>query len=201
MCGRAGAVYANRTALDRLRRVNGTSLFVTAAGVALALYTSSNGTLTYWMGGWTPHHELAIGIAFSIDPINAGLTAFVGLLVFCATMYTYSRFDLVGCLFHALLMAFLGSMVGYALTGDIFNMFVWFELMTAAAIALTAHKIGEAQSIAGAINLAVKIDRRIVGVLGIALLYARTGALNLAQIGEVLAQRPADSLVLVAFLL
>jgi multicomponent Na+:H+ antiporter subunit D len=154
------------------------------------------------MGGWLPHAGSAIGISFTVDPMNAGLAAFIGLLVLAATMYTCDHFDIVGSLFHTLLMAFLASMAGYALTGDIFNMFVWFELMSAAAIALTAHKIEEAESIAGAVNLTVtNTIAGFVVLLGIGLLYGRTGALNLAQIGAALSQRAPDGLVIVALLL
>ncbi len=177
-----------------------TSLAVLGMGIVLTLYTAANGPIVHWMGGWTPHHALAIGISFTVDPIGAGLASFIALLVFAATVYTWMGFDIVGTLFHSLLMAFLASMCGYALTGDLFNMFVWFELMTAAAIALTAHKIEEAESIEGAINLAV--TNTIAGfmvLLGIALLYGRTDALNLAQLGQVVAQRPADGLIAVSF--
>lgn len=179
-----------------------TTLAVMAICIVLTLYTSSHGTISYWMGGFVPRHGLAIGISFTIDPINAGLATLLSLLVLAAVMYTCDRFDIVGSLFHTLLMAFFAAMMGYALTGDIFNMFVWFELMTAAAIALTAHKIEEAQSIEGAINLAV--TNTIAGflvLLGIGLLYGRTGVLNLAEVGAALAQRPADGLVIVAFIL
>jgi multicomponent Na+:H+ antiporter subunit D len=178
------------------------SLGVAGMSIALAFYTALNGPVVHWMGGWTPHHGLAIGISFSVDPMGAGLAAFIAVLVFAATMYTWQGFDLVGTLFHSLLMAFLAAMCGYALTGDLFNMFVWFELMTAAAIALTAHKIEEAEAIEGAINLAV--TNTIAGfmvLLGIALIYGRTDALNLAQLGQVLAQRPADALVFASFAL
>lgn len=179
-----------------------TALAVLCMSIALMLYTGAHGPFVQWMGGWRPHHGLAIGISFSVDPMGAGLSAFVALLIFVATVYTWMKFDLVGTLFHTLLMAFLGAMCGFALTGDVFNMFVWFELMSAAAIALTAHKIEEAESIEGAINLAV--TNTIAGfmvLLGIGMLYARTDALNLAQLGEVLAQRPADALVLASFAL
>ncbi|HLI95115.1 MAG TPA: proton-conducting transporter membrane subunit [Candidatus Baltobacteraceae bacterium] len=178
------------------------ALAVIAMCIALVCYTSQHGPIVHWMGGWRPKHDLAIGIGFSVDTMGAGLAAFVALLVFAATLYTWTKFDLAGTLFHSLLLAFLGAMCGYALTGDIFNMFVWFELMTAAAIALTAHKIEEAESIEGAINLAV--TNTIAGfcvLLGIGLIYARTDALNFAQLGEILAQRPADALVLASFAL
>ena len=179
-----------------------TALSVIGMSLALMAYTAAHGPLVHWMGGWKPRHDLAIGISFSVDPMGAGLAAFIALLVFAAVVYTWMKFDLVGTLFHTLLMAFLGAMCGYALTGDIFNMFVWFELMSAAAIALTAHKIEEAESIEGAINLAVtNTVAGFVVLLGIGMLYARTDALNLAQLGEVVAQRPADALVLASFAL
>lgn len=178
------------------------SLSVVGMSVALVLYTSAHGPVVHWFGGWTPRHTLAIGISFSVDTMGAGLATFIAFLVFCATVYTWMKFDLVGTLFHSLLLAFLGAMCGYALTGDVFNMFVWFELMSAAAIALTAHKIEEAESIEGAINLAVtNTIAGFVVLLGIGMIYARTDALNLAQLGEVLAQRPADALVLASFAL
>jgi multicomponent Na+:H+ antiporter subunit D len=179
-----------------------TSLAVLFMAGALMFYTAEHGPVVHWMGGWIPRHDLAIGISFSVDAMGAGLAAFIALLVFGATVYTWVKFDLDGTLFHSLLLAFLGAMCGYALTGDLFNMFVWFELMTAAAIALTAHKIEEAEAIEGAINLAV--TNTIAGfmvLLGIGFIYARTDALNLAQLGEILAQRPADGLVVVAFML
>ena len=178
------------------------SLAVFAMATVLVFYTSAHGPVVHWMGGWTPRHDLAIGISLSVDPMGAGLAAFIALLVFGATVYTWMKFDLVGTLFHSLLMAFLAAMCGYALTGDLFNMFVWFELMSAAAIALTAHKIEEAEAIEGAVNLAVtNTIAGFVVLLGIGFIYARTDALNLAQIGVVLAQRPADALVLASFAL
>jgi multicomponent Na+:H+ antiporter subunit D len=81
-------------------------------------------------------------------------------------------------------------------------MFVFFELMSVAAFALTAVMIEERGPIQGAINFAVTNSVAGFGMLvGIALLYGRTGALNLAQIGLSLDHHPADALVAVALLL
>ncbi|HEY9179361.1 MAG TPA: proton-conducting transporter membrane subunit, partial [Candidatus Baltobacteraceae bacterium] len=179
-----------------------TALAVVGMSLALVFYTAAHGPVVHWMGGWTPKHELAIGISFTVDAMGAGLCAFIAFLIFAATVYTWMKFDLVGTLFHSLLMAFMAAMAGFALTGDVFNMFVWFELMSAAAIALTAHKIEEAASIEGAINLAVtNTIAGFVVLLGIGMLYARTDALNLAQLGQIVAQRPADALILASFAL
>ena len=84
----------------------------------------------------------------------------------------------------------MAAMVGFCLTGDLFNLIVFFELMSAAAFALTAYRIEERAPIQGAINFA--ITNSIAGYamfIGVALLYARTGALNMAQIGA-RARRP-----------
>ncbi len=178
------------------------SLLVFFGSGSMALAVLHGRPLIEWIGAWTPHAGMAVGISLSVDAMGGGLAAFVALLVFVASLYTFDGFDNVGTLFQTLLLAFLGAMCGFALTGDLFNMFVWFELMTAAAIALTAHKIEEAESIAGAINLAV--TNTLGGfcvLLGIALLYGRTGALNMHQIGVFLAQRPPDALIVIAFAL
>ena len=58
-------------------------------------------------------------------------------------------------LYHALMLVFLAGMTGFCLTGDLFNMFVFFELMSVAAYALTGYKIEEEKSLEGALNFAV----------------------------------------------
>jgi multicomponent Na+:H+ antiporter subunit D len=80
-------------------------------------------------------------------------------------------------------------MIGFALTGDLFNMFVLFELMGVAAFGLTCYK-REAPTLEGALNFAVtnSIGAFMV-LLGIALLYARTSALNMAEVGAVLVEQ------------
>jgi multicomponent Na+:H+ antiporter subunit D len=93
-------------------------------------------------------------------------------------------------------------MAGFSLTGDIFNMFVWFELMGVCAYALAGFKIKELGPVQGAFNFAITNTFAAYMILtGIALLYARTGILNLAQIGHELAGEKADRLVIVALTL
>ena len=156
----------------------------------------------YWMGGWHPSGGITIGISFSVDPLGAGLAAFSALLVLGALVYSWRYFDAVDGLYHALMLLFMAGMVGFCLTGDLFNLIVFFELMSAAAYALTAYRIEERGPIQGAINFA--ISNSVAGYamfVGLGLLYARTGALNLAQIGVALDLHGADPLVIVAMVL
>jgi multicomponent Na+:H+ antiporter subunit D len=180
-----------------------TAIAVLILCVALAIKSSRNGVV-YWFGGWTPRafdgHRIALGISFAVDPFGAGMAALVAGLVCCALVFSWHFFAEVGNLFHVLMLMFLAAMVGFCLTGDLFNMFVFFELMSVAAYALTAYKVEERGPLQGALNFA--ITNSVGGFLlltGVALLYARTGALNLAQIGNVLDGAPADGLVIVAF--
>jgi multicomponent Na+:H+ antiporter subunit D len=81
-------------------------------------------------------------------------------------------------------------------------MFVWFEVMGVAAYALTAYRPEERGPIQGALNFAITNSvGAYLSLSGIGLIYGRTGALNMAQIGEYVDRHPADRLVVVAFLL
>ncbi len=178
-----------------------------AAAAALAVFgilllvQASGGLVIHWFGGWRPQGGVALGIAFAADQVSAALTALTGLLTAAAFVFSWHYFDSVGILFHALMLVFAGSMAGFALSGDLFTMFVFFELMSVTAYALTGYKTEES-SLEGAFNFAVlnSLGAFLV-LLGIGLLYGRTGALNLAQIGRAIGAAPADGLVVAAFVL
>jgi multicomponent Na+:H+ antiporter subunit D len=174
----------------------------TTAVTAVLFARSWSGTVIGWFGGWHPRHGIAVGIAFAADPMGAGLASFAALIVTVALVFSWHYFDATAALFHTLLLVFLGAMVGFALTADLFNLFVFFELMSVAAYALASYASSEVAPLQGGFAFAVTNSIGAFLVLtGIALLYGRTGALNLAQIGSALAGRPVDGLVVVSFTL
>jgi multicomponent Na+:H+ antiporter subunit D len=186
------------------RRV-GDTLAIAASAAAfvfalLIMVESMPHELTHWFGGWRPRSGVALGIVFTADPLGAGAAALAAGLTTVALVYSIAYLSEAARFYHTLMLVFCGAMCGFALTGDLFNMFVWFELMGVAAYALAGFKIGELGPLQGAINMAVT---NTVGayfiLLGIALLYGRTGALNLAQIGRTLSGTRPDMLVVVAF--
>ena len=109
----------------------------------LLLNQSAHGSIVYWFGGWQPRNGVALGIAFVIDPLGAGMALLAATLMTAALIYAAQYFEAIGTLFHALMLVFLAAMVGFCLTGDLFNMFVFFELMSVAAYALTGYKVEE----------------------------------------------------------
>ena len=188
---------AKRRLADLLATV--VSLAVTVLCLLL-LADSLDGTIVYWFGNWPPRGEVVLGVGFVIDPFGAGMAAVSAALVTAAFVFTWRYFDAVGVLFHSLVLVFLAAMCGFCLSGDLFNMFVFFELMSVAAYGLTGYKAEEPGPLQGALNFAVTNSIGALMILsGIALLYARTGALNLAAIGRSIATDSPDGLVVVAF--
>src|SRR4051812_35521983 len=182
---------------------------VTIAGVAtsfvfslIILFQSMPDEHLHWFGGWRPRSGVALGIAFSADPIGAGMAALATGLTLVALLYSLTFIESAAREYDVLVGVFAGAMCGFALTGDLFNMFVWFELMGVAAYALAGFKVQEVGPLQGGINFAVTntVGAYLI-VIGIALLYGRTGALNLAQIGRTLAGQHAGGLEIVALTL
>ena len=176
-----------------------------AATTALALvllWHSESHEVVHWFGGWEPQHGVALGIDFAVGPLAAGMCAVIGIVVTLALVYSLTFLREAARLFDSLLLVALAAMCGFAMSGDLFNLFVWLELMGVAAYALTGFQVERLGPVQGAVNFA--ITNSIGGYLlavGIALLYARTGALNLAQIGRTLSHGSAGGLVIVAMTL
>ena len=132
----------------------GCGVSVLAIGALLA-HRAVTGPFAYWVGGWRPSRGVAIGISLSIDPLGAGMATFATLMVVAAFAYSLHYFDAVAGLFHSLMLLFMAAMAGFSLTGDLFDMIVFFELMSAVAYGLTAYRIEERAPIQGAINFAI----------------------------------------------
>lgn len=156
-------------------------------------------TQVYWFGNWYPRGQMVLGIGFVMDGLGCGLAALTALLATLAFLFSWKFAEHGDGHYHALMLVFLAAMSGFALTGDIFNLFVFFELMSTAAFALCGLKTTDPAPLAGAFNFAVTNTVAAFMILtGIALLYSTTGALNLAQMGVLLSGRH-DRLVLTAF--
>jgi multicomponent Na+:H+ antiporter subunit D len=202
----AAGISALNPVLRSKRRLLDSIAILAAAAVAgllaVILIQVIHRDQVYWFAGFHPHHGIAIGIDYAVGPLNAGLACLAAVLVTVSMIFSWRYFDEVGTYYHALMLAFLAGMTGFCLTGDIFDLFVWFELMGVAAYALTAYRPEERGPLQGALNFAITNSiGAYLSLSGIALIYGRTGALNMAQISRHLAGHRPDGLVVVAFLL
>ena len=202
----AAAVTACGLLFRSRRRILDVVAILTAAAVAVMLFVimirTARGDQVYWFAGFRPAHGVSIGIDFEVQPLSAGLACLAAVLVTAAMTFSWRYFDRVATYYHALMLTFLAGITGFCLTGDLFDLFVWFELMGVSAYALTAYRPEERGPIQGALNFAITNSiGAYLSLSGIALIYGRTGALNMAQIGVAVAKHPADRLVVVAFVL
>ncbi|MFF7162220.1 complex I subunit 5 family protein [Streptomyces sp. NPDC008086] len=177
------------------------------AGLALVLLLNSSPPMTEWVGGWTPVDGRSVGIVLVGDGAGLGMAALASLLTLAALAYSWHYFEEpprrhAGS-FPALMLLFQAGMCGFSIAGDLFNAFVWFELMSVVAYALTGTRVEEAKAVQGALTFGVVTSLGAYAMLmGIGLLYARTGELAMTQIGRGLdAHGPPDALVLAAFVL
>jgi multicomponent Na+:H+ antiporter subunit D len=174
----------------------------TTAISTVLLVRSERGDLVHWFGGWHPRHGLAVGIGFVAGPVGTGMAALVGVLVTASLVFSWHYMEDAPRIYRVLMLVFLGGMSGFALSGDLFNMFVWFEVMGVAAYALAGYSVEELGTLQGALNFAITNTIGAYMILfGTALVYGRTGSLNLAQIGRTLGHHRPDGLVVVAFTL
>ena len=167
---------------------------------------SNRDTLATWAGNWRPHRGEGVGIVLVGDPIGVGLALLVSLLVLAALVYAWRFFTEPPAghpgTFPALILLFEAGMCGFALTGDLFNAFVFFELMGAVAYALTGFRVEDPRPLQGALTFGIVNSlAAYCSLTGIALLYARTGELGMAQIGQHLAAHRTDALTVTAFVL
>lgn len=171
-----------------------------AAGYVLS--AAAGRTVVAWSGGWQPRDGLAVGIALAADPLSAGLAVLIGALTGCAALYSRRGLDEADTRFDALALIFLAAMNGFVLAADLFNLFVFLELMGAVGYALTGIKIEDRSAIQGALNFGIiQSLSACLTLVGIAMLYARAGQLGMAQLGAALRGGPPDALVVAAFVL
>ncbi|WP_037851170.1 complex I subunit 5 family protein [Streptomyces sp. NRRL S-340] len=180
------------------------------AALAIWLLAGSSPPLTEWVGGWFPVGGESVGIVVTGDGASLGMAALVSLLTLAALAYSWHYFDEpprghAGS-FPALMLLFQGGMCGFAIAADLFNAFVFFELMSVVAYALTGYRIDEAKAVQGGLTFGVVNSLGAYFMLmGIALLYARTGELAMAKIGRGLdaaaGHHGPDALALAGFVL
>ncbi len=179
------------------------TLVALAAGACCATLAvrAGHGPIVEWFGGWVPRKGVTLGIAFAADRASATIATLVCLLFASSFAFSWGYFEKISAHFQVLMLLFLAAMVGFTLTHDLFNLFVWFEVMSVTAFALTGYKL-EGSAIAGALNFTV--TNSLAGFMmlaGIGLIYSRAGALDFSSLAVHVAASPNDAVIDGAFCL
>lgn len=172
-----------------------------AGACAVIAVAAGTGTVTQWFGGWGIVQSVPVGIAFVADRGSATIAGFSCFLFAASFVFSWGYFEKIAAHFQVLMLLFLAAMVGFCLTHDLFNLFVWFEIMSVTAFALTGYRL-EGSALGGALNFTVTNSLGGFMILaGIGLLYLETGVLDYSALAERIAGGADVPVVLAAFCL
>lgn len=184
----AGALLASL--LPRLGAVTGlaTALVTLVASVGAAARVWIEGPVRAGLGGW----EAPLGIALALDGLSALMLLLTGLVGLGVSVYAlaYVRPGPVRGKFWALWLWLWASMNALYLSGDVFNLYVSLELLGLAAVALVSLAGGAAALTAAMRYLLVSLLGSLAYLMGVALLYAGYGVLDLAALAQVMDAGP-----------
>lgn len=166
---------------DVLSRQRGLALISATAQVvfaALLLSTAaSQGTQLYILGDWQP----PFGIVLVADRLSSMLVLLTSLLSAGALLYACAGQDKGGQYFHPLFMFQVMGINGAFLTGDAFNLFVFFEVLLIASYALLVHGGGKQKTQAAVHYVILNLIGSSLFLFGLGILYGTLGTLNIAD--------------------
>ncbi len=174
------------------------SLVATLAmlGVGIALLNRADGGLFpghsnvgyYLLGDWS----VPWGIVLVLDRASAMMLVLTGLLAVPALVYAAAGWARQGQHFLSLFQFLLMGLNGAFLTGDLFSLFVFFEVLLAASYGLLLHGGGQLRVRAGLHYVAINLAASLLFLIGAALVYGVTGTLNMAHLAEMVTRIPAE---------
>ncbi len=149
-----------------------------ALAVLLALRAATGELTVYRVGDWPAPY----GIVLVIDRLGALMLVLTALVAWPVLWYASGGWDARGRHFHAIFQFQLMGLNGAFVTGDLFNLFVYFEVLLIASYVLMLHGLGPARLRAGLHYVVLNLAASSLFLIGVALLYAKTGTLNLADL-------------------
>lgn len=141
---------------------------------------------TYALSDW----QAPFGILLVLDRLSALMVAITATVALAAVIYAAQGWDERGKHFHALFHFQLMGINGAFLTGDLFNLFVFFEVLLIASYCLLLHGLGEKRLRSAVHYVAINLTGSAVFLIAVSLLYSVTGSLNMAHLAERIAQAP-----------
>jgi multicomponent K+:H+ antiporter subunit D len=173
----------------------GVSVALLVISVVLLRVAHANGAsedgrvLVYLLGNWPP----PFAIVLVLDRLSAMMLALTAVLAIPALIFSLGRWQKAGPHFHTLFLLLLMGINGSFLTGDLFNLFVFFEVMLAASYGLVMHGTSAQRVRAGLHYIAINLVASLLFLTGVSMIYGVTGTLNMADLAVRIGQVPQES--------
>ena len=145
-------------------------------------------TGVYRLGDW----PAPFAIVLVVDRLAALMVLLTSVLATTAVVFSLARWHRVGVLFHPLFQFLLMGVNGAFLTGDLFNLFVFVEILLAASYGLALHGSGAARVTAGMQYIVVNLAASLLFLIGVSLIYGVAGTLNMADLAARVPAIPAE---------
>jgi len=161
------------------RRIAMTSVTLGLVIAVLLLVEAATGELrVYRMGDW----PAPFGIVLVIDRLAAFMLVLTQLVAWPVLWYATGGWDVHGRYFHALFQFQLMGLSGAFLSGDLFNLFVFFEVLLIASYVMLVHGQGRERFRVGVHYVVLNLAASALFLIGVALIYGLTGTLNLVDL-------------------
>ncbi|TCZ59668.1 monovalent cation/H+ antiporter subunit D [Roseicella aquatilis] len=156
----------------------GSTLLLVALSAALLRMAEAPELHIYRLGDWPAR----FGIVLVLDRLSAMMLALAAALGLAAFVFSLARWHRAGTHFHPLFQFQLMGLNGAFLTGDLFNLFVFFEVMLAASYGMALHGSGTARVRAGLHYLVINLVASLLFLIGVSVVYGISGTLNMADL-------------------
>ncbi|MBR7887743.1 monovalent cation/H+ antiporter subunit D [Marinomonas sp. A79] len=176
---------------QRIASIIGT-LFIMLSSAGLLFQVATEGVQIYALGGW----QAPFGIALVADKVSSLMVLLTGFLSFAIMLYAVSGQDKGGAYFHPLFMFQIMGINGAFLTGDIFNLFVFFEVLLIASYALLIHAGGKQKTQAALHYVILNLVGSSLFLFGLGILYGTLGTLNMADMAVKVGQLEGETATL-----
>ena len=168
----------------------GSTLLGLLLAVALLRWVDGQGTAdglgaigtvgVYLPGNW----QAPYGIVLAVDRLSAMMLVLASTVALGSVVYAAARWHRAGVHYHPLFQFQLMGLCGAFLTADLFNLFVFFEILLAASYGLLLHGSGRLRIKAGLHYIAINLGASSLFLIGVSMLYGVTGTLNMADLAQ-----------------
>jgi multicomponent K+:H+ antiporter subunit D len=162
------------------------TLVLVVVALALVERVADGSVLVYRLGDW----PAPFGIVLVADRLAAAMVLITAVLAACVVLYAIRGGDHAGRYFHILFQMQLFGLNGAFLTGDLFNLFVFFEVLLIASYGLLLHGGGRERTRAGLHYVVLNLVGSTLFLFAVGTLYGVLGTLNMADLAQRLAAVP-----------